>query len=185
MIADLFTAFEKALPILAIIFIAVFSLILLIRLILFFLINRAYNRYLALKKSGKSKLLKLPLGKKHFLKKEEELLKIKSEIPQAHSRVKAELRTKQGRQQIKNQSDKNYELLISQEQERDKKELSEVNIVDIVKPIGRWTAMILGQKLTYLIQAAQILNKRGDRGFWVSMIEAKEREAGRQKSRGR
>jgi hypothetical protein len=43
--------------------------------------------------------------------------------------------------------------------------------------------MILGQKLTYLIQSAQTLNKRGNKGFWVSMIEAKDRSAGRQHGR--
>ena len=45
--------------------------------------------------------------------------------------------------------------------------------------------MILGQKLTYLIQSAHIINKRGKQGFWVSMIEAKERQHGKQHSRGR
>jgi hypothetical protein len=45
--------------------------------------------------------------------------------------------------------------------------------------------MILGQKLVYLIQSAQSLNKRGDKGFWASMIEAKERQAGKQHARGR
>ena len=63
--------------------------------------------------------------------------------------------------------------------------MNQMNIVDIVKPIGFWTSMILGQKLTYLIQSAQVLNKRGDKGFWASMIEAKERQAGKQHSRGR
>ena len=78
-----------------------------------------------------------------------------------------------------------YEIIASEEMERDRQELNDINIVDIVKPVGFWTSMILGQKLTYLIQSAQILNKRGDKGFWASMIEAKERVAGRQHSRGR
>ena len=45
--------------------------------------------------------------------------------------------------------------------------------------------MILGQKLTYLIQSAQMLNKKDSKGFWVSMVEAKDRVAGKQHSRGR
>ena len=62
--------------------------------------------------------------------------------------------------------------------------MSQVDIVDIVKPIGFWTSLILGEKLTYLIQSAQVLNKRGNKGFWVSMVEAKDRINNRQRSRG-
>ena len=63
--------------------------------------------------------------------------------------------------------------------------MEQVEIVDIIKPIGFWTSMILGQKLTYLIQSAQMLNKKDSKGFWVSMVEAKDRVAGKQHSRGR
>jgi hypothetical protein len=62
--------------------------------------------------------------------------------------------------------------------------MNQLEIVDFVKPVGFWTSMILGQKLTYLIQSANVLNKRGNKGFWVSMIEAKDRAAGRQHGRG-
>jgi hypothetical protein len=172
---DSLLSVKNSLPILIVIFITVFCLILLTRIILFFLLNQAYKRYLALKEFGKSKL---PLTKKDFIKKDEELMKVKAEIPRAHSQVKAEMKER-GTQ------NGSYEIISSFEQERTRQELSELNIVDIVKPVGFWTSMILGQKLTYLIQSAQILNKRGDKGFWASMIEAKEREAGRQHSRGR
>jgi hypothetical protein len=172
---DSFLTIKNSLPILIVIFITVFCLILLTRIILFFLLNQAYKRYLALKEFGKSKL---PLIKKDFIKEDEELMKVKAEIPRAHSQVKAEIKER-------GPQNGSYEIIPSFEQEQARQELSEVNIIDIVKPVGFWTSMILGQKLTYLIQSAQILNKRGDKGFWASMIEAKEREAGRQHSRGR
>ena len=63
--------------------------------------------------------------------------------------------------------------------------IDEVEIVDIVKPVGFWTSMILGKKLTYLVSSAKLMNKNRKKGFWSSMVEAKERAAGREKGRGR
>lgn len=158
------------------VFCAVFFLILLIRLILNFIINRAYRRYLKLKKVGRKIF---PRAEKNYRKEEEELLR-KLEIPRANSAIKAENLNKKNQHQ-----NGNYELMSSAQSEEEKEEMKQTAIVDFVRPVGFWTAMILGQKLTYLVQSAQILNKRGDKGFWASMIEAKERVAGRQRSRGR
>ncbi|MBP7709588.1 MAG: hypothetical protein KA100_00775 [Rickettsiales bacterium] len=171
------TNLQNALPILLAIFVVVFLLIVITRIVLTFLLNQAYKRYLALKKTSKKLLF---LKKKKFDKEDEELMRKKAEIPRAHSAVKAELQAKGGQKESGS-----YEIISSNQQEFDKQEMNQINIVDIVKPVGFWTSMILGQKLTYLIQSAQVLNKRGDKGFWASMIEAKEREAGRQHSRGR
>lgn len=175
---ELISGIENSLPLLAGIFIAVFLLIVLIRILLPFFLNRAYQHYQNLKKVSKEKLFP---DKKKFLKEEEELMRIKAGLPRAHSEVKAELQAMKGQQ---NQT-QGYEVMMSEEQELDREEMGKVTIVDIVKPVGFWTSMILGQKLTYLIQSAQVLNKRGDKGFWASMIEAKEREAGREHSRSR
>jgi len=176
MISEFLISVEKALPILTMIFVAVFAIILLSRLILLFLLNQALKRYRSLKRSIK----KIPISKKSFIKEEDELKLVKDEIPRAHSAVKAEIMARGGSQQ-----NGSYELMASQEQQLDKEEMNKISIVDIVKPIGFWTSMILGQKLTYLIQSAQVINKRDKQGFWVSMVEAKEREAGKQHARGR
>lgn len=162
---------------LLIIFIAVFSLILLIRLLLSFLLNQAYKRYLKLKRFSKKIL---PTAQKKYLKEDEELLRSKQEIPRAHSAVKAELQAKRS-----STESGTYELMESPQREFDRQEMNSTQIVDFVKPVGFWTSLVLGQKLTYLVQSAQILNQRGDKGFWASMIEAKERAAGRQHARGR
>jgi len=177
MIQHFLFSMEKSLPILLAIFVAVFLLILVARIVVFFLMQQALKRYQKLKKLKKN----LFTSKKKFIKEDEELMRKKAEIPRAHSEVKAELRAK-GNSQEENNS---YELIASEEQELDRQEMNEINIVDIVKPVGFWTSMILGQKMTYLIQSAQIINKRSRQGFWVSMIEAKERVAGKQHSRGR
>jgi hypothetical protein len=121
----------------------------------------------------------LPQSKKKFTKYDEDLRR-KVEIPRAHSAVKADLMA-----QGQARSGGSYELIPSQEQQLENDELGKVEIVDIVKPIGFWTSMILGQKLSYLIQSAQTINQRGKKGFWVSMIEAKDRAAGKQHARGR
>jgi hypothetical protein len=175
--ADFFASFERALPMLLVIFVAVFFLIVVARIIFAFLLNQAYKRYLALKKTSQKLLFS---KKKNFAKKDEELMRKKSEIPRAHSEVKAEMQARGNQKESGS-----YEIVPSREQEMDRQEMNQMSIVDIVKPIGFWTSMILGQKLSYLIQSAQVLNKRGDKGFWASMIEAKERQAGKQHSRGR
>ncbi len=160
---------EQAVPILAIIFIVIFCSILLLRLILSFIISETSRHYEKLKDKTSN------YRKKRFIKEEEELMKIKSQLPKANSLLDAEARSR------KNQAaDGSYEIIPSEEREQ---ELEEVKIVDVVRPIGRWTAMILGQKLTYLINEANIMNKNSKKGFWVSMIEAQERSAGRQRGR--
>ncbi len=75
------------------------------------------------------------------------------------------------------------EKIVSLEQEEETRELGEVKIVDIVKPVGFWTSVILGQKLTYLVSSAKLMNDNSNKGFWVSMVEAQERAQGRQKGR--
>jgi hypothetical protein len=77
------------------------------------------------------------------------------------------------------------EKIVSQEQIDEDRELKETKIVDFVKPVGFWTSMILGQKLTYLVSSAKIMSNNNDKGFWESMVEAQERAQGRQKGRGR
>jgi hypothetical protein len=171
---DIIHTIEKALPILALIFVVVFSIIFLTRLVLTYILNQVMERYRVLKNSDKNFFKKKEPPK--FKKEEDELLRKKEEIPRAHSAVKEEMRRKK-------QQSQGYELMAPREQENEK--IDEMTIVDVVKPIGFWTSMILGQKLTFLIQSAQTINQRDKKGFWVSMIEAKDRAAGRQHGRGR
>lgn len=156
-------------------FIVVFCFILLVRLFLTIAVDRAYKNLKKLKELA----TKSSASKKEYIKEEEEIFLEKIEIPRAHSQRKAEFKAKQAGMNLGNGQ---YEVMDSKEQ---KQEMEDVNIVDIVKPVGFWTSMILGQKLTYLVHSAQIINKREDKGFWASMIEAKEKAAGREHSRGR
>ena len=56
------------------------------------------------------------------------------------------------------------------------------NIVGMVKPIGYWTSLIMGQRVTYLMQQANVLREQNDAGYWVNMMHARDQSAG--KSRG-
>jgi len=49
------------------------------------------------------------------------------------------------------------------------------NIVGLAKPVGKWTSLFLGEKLSMLVQQANVLSEDPDKGFWVSMLEARER----------
>ena len=55
------------------------------------------------------------------------------------------------------------------------------NIVGIVKPIGYWTSLIMGQRVTSLMQQADILKEQNDAGYWVNMMHARDRAAGKQR----
>ena len=179
----------KGFPILFTIFLSIVVVIFIIRAVFSLLIMMMVKKYQKITSKIRKNFKKK--SAKKFNKNDEELFRSKIEFPKiefpkiefprAHSEVKAELRAKKS--SLNNQD--SFELIESAEQRIAKEELNKVEIVDFVKPVGFWTSMILGQKLTYLIKSAQSLNKRGDKGFWASMIEAKEREAGRQHSRGR
>ncbi len=163
---QLLLTIKNALPILALIFILVIIAIFSVRLIINILINKAKRKYNILKKKAQKKISQKISSK--YIKEEDELLL-----------------NKQNQNNIAKNSNQSYQIIKSQEQEEQREQLNNMDIVDIVKPIGFFTSMILGQKLTYLIQSAQIINKRGKKGFWVSMVEAQEKAAGRQHGRSR
>lgn len=164
----------KAGPYILVIFLFIITAIFLIRMIFAVIMHFARKKYLAIKDS----ILKKK-KKPEYEKEEDELLR---QIPKAHSATRAANLARIKAAQAENDS---FELVSSEEQQQEKAELSEVKIVDTVKPVGFWTSMILGQKLSFLVKSAQIINKRGKQGFWVSMIEAQEQAAGRQHGRTR
>ncbi|MFC1659794.1 hypothetical protein ACFL0U_04480 [Pseudomonadota bacterium] len=63
-------------------------------------------------------------------------------------------------------------------------EIEEGKIVGIAEPIGFWTSLILGQKLTFLVNQAHYLSQKGKKGFWVALVEAQGRSRDRQRGRG-
>lgn len=157
MLTDQISLFIKnVLPVLSIIFIGVLAAILLTRLIVNIWLHLAMKKYQKIVKNIQDKKQKF----EKVLPKTDEALFIKKEVTR-------EL----------------VERIPSKDQEQQNTELAETKIVDIVKPMGFWTSMILGQKLTYLVSSAQLMNQNSKRGFWVSMVEAQEQAAGRQKGR--
>ena len=77
----------------------------------------------------------------------------------------------------------NVERINLVEQDFKDKERGKSRVVDVVKPIGFWTSLILGQKLSLMVNEASAINSREHEGFWVSIIEAQSRGVGRKKGR--
>jgi predicted signal transduction protein with EAL and GGDEF domain len=154
---------KNVLPILLVIFIAVLCSILLVRAVLTVILMFARKKYAKLVEYKKSRQEKV-LPKKDSLPKEDSAL----------------FRAKEGLAPPKLPM---VQKMPNPALEENRAELEEVKIVDIVKPVGFWTSVILGQKLTYLVSSAQLMNKNSRKGFWVSMIEAQEKAQGRQKGR--
>ena len=148
-----------AMPVIAILSAIIFVLILLVRIIARIMLYFAVKNYKALKELTKKekkpkKVKKLP--------KEDDVRFIKKEEPS------------------KGKSD-SYEIIKKTANNID---VEKPQIVDIVKPVGFWTSMVLGQKLTYLVSSAKLMNDN-KKGFWTSMVEAEARAAGRQRGKGR
>jgi hypothetical protein len=149
--------FQSILPLLIAIFVVVLISILLIRVIARILLHFAKKKYQKIIKRIK---YRKNVKAEKVLPKADKGLFIKKELPRSL-----------------------VEKLPSNVEEQENQEIEEVKIVDIVKPVGFWTSMVLGQTLTYLVSSAKIMNKNSKKGFWISMVEAQERAQGRQKGR--
>lgn len=147
---------KNALPILGAIFVVVFISIVLIRIIARILITAAIKNYKKIK------------------------AKIEEDTP-----IKAEkvLPKEDSERFVKKEETRELVQRINNPELEENKELGQTKIVDIVKPVGFWTSMILGKKLTYLLSSAKLMNENSEKGFWVSMIEAQERAKGRERGR--
>ena len=147
------------LPIILAIFFVVLIAILLIRIVVSILLHFARKKYQSLIKRIKSKKT---IKAEKIIPKNDDVRFIRKEKPrELVERINS----------------------IDQDQDEQSQELDEVKIVDLVKPVGFWTSMVLGQKLTYLVSSAKIMNENSKKGFWVSMVEAQGRAAGRQRGK--
>jgi hypothetical protein len=164
---NLLTFVEHVLPVLIALFIGVLLTIILTRIIFKIILHFVRKKYQKLKQLRKNFKEKYQQKVTPENKEDTDLLRAKEELFAPKVPLPAVV-----------QKMNNPEL------EEDKKSLAEVKIVDMVKPVGFWTSMILGQKLTYLISSAKIMNNNSHKGFWVSMIEAQEKAQGREKGRG-
>ena len=113
------------------------------------------------------------------------LIEIKIEQTRAkreEKKQKLQKLKKEEEEKFRKKEQENVKILTnSKEQESN----NSPQIVDFVKPVGFWTSMVLGQKLTHLINSANIMNNDNRKGFWVRMVEAQDRAAGRQRGRSR
>ncbi len=59
----------------------------------------------------------------------------------------------------------------------------DTTIVGIAKPLGLWSRFVMSQKMGFLMQFQQQMNKN-KAGFWVNLINAQARSQSKEKGRG-
>ena len=147
--------------VITILIITAFFLVLIYLIRLFFYKKNKQKHKESLKKAPKTEVIP-------YKKEEDELFRDK-QLEEKKFQQEFEL---DGVQRIGDEFQKQVELIDDEDR-----------IVGIVKPIGFWTALVLGDQLSQILGRASALNSRSHKGFWVSMLEAQARGLGRQKGR--
>lgn len=57
-------------------------------------------------------------------------------------------------------------------------------IVDVAKPVGFWSRLIMSQKLNFMINFTQQMNNNNKHGYFVNLIRAQARSQSKEKGRG-
>lgn len=58
-------------------------------------------------------------------------------------------------------------------------------IVDIAKPVGFWSRLVMSQKLGFMMAMRQQMNKNNKHGYFVNLIRAQSQSQSKEKGRGR
>jgi cytoskeletal protein RodZ len=56
-------------------------------------------------------------------------------------------------------------------------------IVDVAKPVGFWSRLIISQKLNFMINFTQQMNNNNKHGYFVNLIRAQARSQSKEKGR--
>lgn len=132
-----------------------FILILIIRYILEYAIDKSIKNYEILKQQSKKIFTSKNIKSEKF---DEELYRYKSEIPKANSQLKAE------KKQVKLQE--KYQII------EELKNNEEEKIVGIAKPLGFWTRRIFGQRIATILAQAESYKKEESTKFWQNFVRA-------------
>ena len=57
-------------------------------------------------------------------------------------------------------------------------------IVDVAKPVGFWSRLIMSQKLGFMMALKQQMNKNHNNGYFVNLMKAQARSQSKEKGRG-
>ena len=177
------TELEYAIRVISILFVIIFVSISILRIILTIILLRLIAKYKAILKFIKSKI---------DAENEKNKKSNSSNIEGEKARDKEKEKKKQIEAQKVLKLDKNgnvigkynaqYEMILAEKQKEVEKP-DKTKIVGVVKPIGKWTELILGQKVSYLMQQAQQLKEQGDNGYWVNMMNAHDQRKGKGQGR--
>lgn len=135
-----------------------FIVISLIRIILYFVLKGIINKYKNLLKLLTNKLNKNK--NESFTNRDDKRLKDKE------------------KEKI---LDKVYKI---NQEERILQQPIQTRIIGIVKPVGRWTQLILGQKVSYMMQQANALKQQTEHGYWQTMVHSHDIRKGKGFGRG-
>lgn len=149
----------KFLLISSLLILALVFLIVIVRGLLNFIIYLSSNKILKVNKA----LDNNSYSKKNFIKEDEELIKYKNEIPQAHSKVKAD--------KIAYNNQKQYQIINDQQHEEQE------YIVGIVEPVGFWTRKIFGQRIATILAQVESYKKGESTKFWQNFVKASRQQA--------
>ena len=75
------------------------------------------------------------------------------------------------------------EVSVYNEKKQQMGKQEETVIVGMAKPQGFWSRFIMSQKMGFLMQFGQQMN-RGKAGFWVNLVRAQARSQSKEKGRG-
>ena len=145
---------ERASLIIFLLSILFFLIISITRIVLYFVFKGIINKYKKLLDVFKDKL-----GKK-------------SESKNNTNRDDKRIRDKEKEKEL----DKVYRI---NQEEQILQQPMQTKIVGIVKPIGRWTQLILGQKVSYMMQQANALKQQTEHGYWQTMVHSHDTRKGK------
>ena len=77
------------------------------------------------------------------------------------------------------------EGLVKVEKNKEAAPPAETVIVDIAKPVGFWSRLIMSQKLGFMMAMKQQMNKNNKHGYFVNLIRAQSQSQSKEKGRGR
>ncbi len=170
--SDIVEKIVEAIVPISIISIMILTIIIVIRIIFYLVILFFSMIYLKKKKDNRTNKLAPKTNVVVYKKEDEELLR-------DQKKEKKQEREQFNLQGVQRMNDEFEERMSTVNYEEDAK------VVGIVKPIGFWTSLILGDQLSQILGRAQALNSKSHKGFWVSMLEAQARGLGRQHNKQR
>ena len=87
-------------------------------------------------------------------------------------------------EKFQEKEEKFQEGLVKVEKEKKPSLQDDTVIVDVAKPVGFWSRLIMSQKLGFMMALRQQMNKNNKHGYFVNLINAQSKVQSKGKGRG-